>query len=442
MDDRPNVLMIHCHDLGRFLHCYGFEAVHTPQLDAFASRGVLFERCFCTAPQCSPSRASLFTGRYPHANGVMGLCHGGFQWDLNPDEIHMARILKDSGYSTYAAGIVHETGSAPGDLGYEEHAPGALAESVADATIDRLNKVAGQERPFFIAAGFLEPHRLPGPDPEADFTFLGSHIQAENPEQVDLPGFLRDTPGSRQEVAELQAAVRHVDTQFGRILKALHDLNLQDNTLVIFTTDHGYALPRAKCSLYDPGIGVALIMRLPFRKEFSGGRQENLLMSNVDVLPTLLDLLDIERPFRIQGISMVPALEGRSLPPREEIFAEITWHDYYDPRRCIRTEDHKLILNFSTAPAFMDPSQSWRPRSDVAVPANRALSYTKPVELYDLNEDPWELNNLASEQPLVAIRGELTGRLRLFLEQTADPVLRGAVTPPRHYQVLDLLNIS
>jgi arylsulfatase A-like enzyme len=163
------------------------------------------------------------------------------------------------------------------------------------------------------------------------------------------------------------------------------------------------------------------------------------MISNIDVLPTLLELLEIPTPESIQGRSFCPLLMGNPYQPRREIFGEITYHDYYDPRRAIRTETHKLILNFSAAPFFMDPSQSWRPRSDTVFPLNHAFAYHPHVELYDLQTDPWELNNLAESASHAEIRQELMTRLKENLIATSDPILKGAVTSPMHRKVLEIL---
>ena len=254
-----------------------------------------------------------------------------------------------------------------------------------------------------------------------------------------MPGYLRDTAGTRQDLAGLQGSVRHVDAQAGRLLAVLDDLGLAGNTLVIFTTDHGIAMPRAKCSLYDPGIGIALMLRLPARAGWHGGITHDALISNVDYLPSILDLLGLPIPANVQGRSFVALLDGREASPRDEIFAEMTYHDYYDPRRCIRTRTHKLIVNFTTAPYFMDPSQSWRPRADTLVPENHAMAYHDHVELYDLRDDPWELSDLAGLPEHAGTVRELLARLYRHLVDSGDPILAGAVTAPHHRTAQALL---
>lgn len=443
---RPNILLVHSHDLGQFLHCYGVETVHTPNLDALAAEGVRFSRSFCTNPGCSPSRASLFTGRWPHSNGVMGLCHANFAWDLNPDEQHLAQLLRDSGYSTTAVGVIHETASGFQRCGYERHLRPATAVAATDAAVQVLDELRTQAgKPFFLSVGFIEPHRLPYKEPDwlgslpGDSSFPGPALGLDDSLGVEIPGYLRDTPGTRRELAGLQGAVQHVDAQFGRLMAKLKDAGLENNTLVIFTTDHGIAMPRSKCTLYEPGVQVALLLRLPNRKGWHNGIVYDQMVSNIDYLPTILDLVGVSIPKSAQGRSFARLLDGKPYQPRREIFTELTYHNYYDPRRAIRTEAHKLIVNFTTAPAMMDDSQCWRPPSDVRTPANPANAYHPDVELYDLAVDPWEQNDVAQQPAYAAVCRDLLERLHRHLVETSDPILEGAVTSPQHRRAVEVL---
>jgi len=430
---RPNVLFLHCHDLGQHLHCYGVDGVQSPNLDRLAAEGVLFENHFATAPQCSPSRASLFTGRYPHSNGVMGLTHADFAWDLNPGERHAGQILAAAGYACAGVGVIHETRSGGKRCGFVDYSPVSTAKEMADTVIERLKEFARlADKPFYLQAGCVEPHRLPQADGTADQGFLGGRLAADTSRGVTVPPYLRDTEGTRTELAELQGAIRHMDEHMGRVLAALRELGLEENTLVVFATDHGIAMPRAKCSLYEPGLRTAFILRYPRREGWHGGIRHKQMVSNIDCLPAILDLAGVPIPAALQGRSLAPLLDGRSYTERDRIFGEITWHDYYDPRRSIRTGDHKLIVNFSSAPAFMDPSQSWRPRADTVVPANHALAYHPAYEFYDLTGDPWEQKDVSKESAYAPVIEQLRKELAAHLQSTRDPILNGAVTGPLH----------
>lgn len=438
---RPNVLVVHCHDLGRFLGCYGIGTVQTPQIDRFAAEGVRFEQTFCTAPQCSPSRASLFTGRYPHANGVMGLTHANFAWDLHPGEQHIAQRLKALGYRTACVGIRHESRSAPERSGFDTAEGPSRAVGATDRAIARLETLAQDKAaPFYMQVGYFEPHRVPGRNDTDVMGFVGDDMEPDDTLGVTIPGYLRDTPGTRQELAELQGSVRHMDGEFGRLMAALERLGLAENTLTLFTTDHGIAMPRAKCSLYDPGLEVAFIVRYPSRAGWHGGHTVPHLVSNLDFVPTVLELAGAPGDPAIQGQSFAPLLDGRPYTPRPAVFGEITYHDYYDPRRSVRTADHKLIVNFSSSYFFMDPSQSWRPRSDTVVPDQPARAYHDHVELYDLREDPWELRNVADVEAYRDAKQDLLNRLAGHLHESGDPILRGAVTSPMHETALQILD--
>ncbi|NLE58985.1 MAG: sulfatase [Planctomycetes bacterium] len=440
---RPNIVVFHCHDLGQFLRCYGVKSVQTPNLDRFAAQGVRFARSFCTQPGCSPSRASLFTGRYPHNNGVMGLTHANFAWDLHPAEKHLAQFLKEAGYATVAVGVIHETRCGAKRCGYDKHINKAKAAEGTTAAIEQLRQLAAGKLPFYLYAGFIEPHRLPYPkgpgQPVGGHGFPGPHLKPDSTLGVDVPGYLRDTPGTREELAGLQGAVRHVDEQFGRWMQAIKELGLEEETLVIATTDHGIAMPRAKCSVYEPGLQIALLMRHAGRKGWHGGVVRNEMVSNIDMLPTILELVGIPVPANVQGRSFAPLLDGRAYTPNAVIFGELTYHGYYDPQRSVRTETHKLIANFSAAPSFQDPSQQWRPRSDTAVPEHPASAFHPHLELYDLVKDPWEQIDLANKPECAAIRSELAGRLLRHMIETDDPLLHGAVVSPQHETTLKML---
>ena len=454
MAARSNLLLITCHDLGRFLGCYGNETVQSPALDRLAAEGVRFAQAFCTAPQCSPSRASLFTGRYPHSNGVLGLTHAQFAWDLHPDERHLGQILREAGYTTALAGVHHESRSGTAaeiaarcgmdeilaQHGMESTVPELHGDGLTDAALGWLDRVGDGERPWYLQIGYHEPHRVAARARTEDsyMGFIGDYLAPDEERGVAVPPYLQNTATAREELAELQGAVRALDAAVGRLLDGLRERGLAERTIVVFTTDHGLALPRAKCSLYDPGLETALLLRAP-GVGVAGGRVLDPLMSNVDLLPTLLDLLGVPVPENVQGRSVAPALTGGAFTAREAIFGEMTYHDYYDPRRCVRTARHKLIVNFTAAPGFMDPSQSWRPRTTTVVPAEPALDYHPLLELYDLATDPHEWRNLAADPDHATIRAELLARLAGWMRETGDPLLAGAVTPPLHRMALAAL---
>ena len=434
-----NILLLHCHDLGRHLGCYGNPTVDTPNLDRLAARGVLLENHFCTAPQCSPSRAALFTGKYPHRTGVMGLTHAGFAWEMDDDTKHVAQILGGHGWRCHAVGIVHESRAGATRCGFATHRRNALADSMADETIGLLRELGQSSAPFYIQAGCGEPHRIADPDPTRDQGFGGGRIPPDTSLGLAIPPWLRDTPGTRAEIAELQGAIRHMDLAMGRILDFLDSSPVGADTAVVFTTDHGLALPRAKCSLYEPGLHAACILRVPGRPGWSDGKRLDSMIENIDIAPTLLELAGLPAPKDIDGRSFAPAVDGKPYRARTHVHGEITWHDYYDPRRSIRDSRHKLIVNFSSAYSFMDPSQSWRPRCDTKVPANHAHSYHVPVELYDLANDPWEQRNVANDPAFATVLDALRTRLLDHLRRSHDPILRGAVTPPAHHAALRFL---
>jgi arylsulfatase A-like enzyme len=418
--NRPNILFIITHDTGRHLGCYG-RGAPSPNLDKLAEEGVKFTQAFCTAPQCSPSRASVLTGLMPHRHGLIGLAHRGFR--LRNDVSLLPKLLSQAGYSTHLFGLQHETTwDRVGELGYQHvHRPDGLScLKVTPLLLDFLSKEPPQ--PFFASVGFTETHR---PFPKLEQT----------PPQVKVPPFLPDEPDVRHDVAELNEAVRRVDESVGQIVEALKKHRLWDNTLLIFTTDHGIAFPGAKATLFDPGIEIALIMHGP--DEFSGGKVIDAMVSNADLMPTLCEVAGVEPPTDIDGKSLLPLVRGEVAKLHERIFVELTYHAAYDPMRGVRTERFKYIRSFADRPFWLPPNvdngltKDWYKRNRPEV-----FKTPRPKEmLFDLQSDPLEQNNLVGKPEFEPVLNELRATLDRWMEATDDPIRLGHVRPPKGARV-------
>lgn len=413
--------MIICHDLGTRLSCYG-APVRTPTIDGLAADGVRFDRYFCTAPQCSPSRASIITGRHPHEHGVMGLIGRG--WELAGDAVTLPKTLAAAGYDTWLFGFQHEhhdpsvLGYAHDPVGYSQgEVPKIMAASVTPYVCEFLRSRAddGSGTPWFASVGFFETHV---PFHDAPAVTEGSR---------PLP-FLPDTPAVRRDVSGLDASVMEVDRCVADIVRALAQSGLDEDTLLVFTTDHGIPFARAKCSLYDPGIHTALIARWPRR--FATGRVVSELLSNVDLMPTLLGLAGIEVPASVSGTSFAPLLVGGRFEPREAIYAALSWHSIYNPMRCMRTNRYKVIWNPEPQPNNVQPRDFWE---SSASGAELRPFFAQPPgewELYDLAADPHERLNRFSFGPMRELAAQMRDELVSWLASRADPILDGPIAAP------------
>lgn len=390
------------HDIGRHLRCYGRKSVVSPNLDALAADGVRFANAFATAPQCSPSRASLATGMYPHSNGVMGLAHRGFDWELAVP--HAAAIFAAGGFESHLFVGQHVT-PRPDRLGF--------AEIHGDATLSEVLARAGDKR-LYIEVNFDETHR---PYPPA----------GKAPADLEVPPYLPDTPEAREEMTAVQQSITAMDAAVGRFLEELDRAGRARDAFVVFTTDHGLAMPRAKCTLYDPGIEVALIARWP-GGGLSGGRVQQEMVSNIDVLPTLLSAAGVPLSEGVQGQELT---EGR-----DTIFAEKTFHSYYDPMRCVRTRRHKFIRNFESSFAVEVPGDIQAGPIFRADPLRYSRDRPSLIELYDLEKDPVEIENLAGRPEVATIQNDLSDRLWHWMRETNDPLLEGPIPSPYYRRAM------
>jgi arylsulfatase A-like enzyme len=336
---------------------------------------------------------------------VLGLAHHGFDWEL--DVAHVASLLSAAGFEAHLFGGQHVT-LHPDTLGFKSVSRKASGSAIEDLlrSKDRL----------YIEINFDETHR-PYPEPPAGAT-------------VEVPGFLPDIPEARSELAALQQTIEHMDAAAGRALEALDRSGRADDAIVVFTTDHGLAMPRAKCTLYDPGIEVALMMRWP-AGGLRGNRSE--MVSNIDVMPTLLEAAGVAIPEGVQGRSVLSEGAGR-----DAIFAEKTFHSYYDPMRCIRTSRHKYIRNFETAFAVEVPGDIQAGAIFRSDPSRYSADRPHVVELYDLAADPLEKTNLAGREDVRDVEQELSERLWEWMRETDDPLLKGPVVSPRYRLAMEV----
>jgi N-sulfoglucosamine sulfohydrolase len=407
----PNILYIHSHDTGRYIQPYG-HAMPTPNLQQLAEEGVLFRQAFCANPTCSPSRASLLTGQYPHNNGMLGLAHRGFS--LNDYSQHIVHALRKAGYVSALAGIQHiaHGGDPARTIGYDK--------LLGDRTVAHEHAAAflddAPPQPFFLSVGFAETHREFPAEPDI------------NPNYCLPPAPLPDTPATREDMARYTTSARILDEKMNMVFEALDRNDLTGNTLVICTTDHGLAFPGMKCNLTDHGIGVMLIMRGP--GGFAGGKAIDAMVSHLDLFPTICDLVGIEKPAWLQGTSIKPLITGAVESIHEEIFAEVNYHAAYEPQRAVRTRRWKYIRRYDGRDRPVLPNCDDSLSKDVWV--NHGWRGLPPPEemLFDLVFDPNEASNRVHDPRCADVLAEMRARLDRWMQTTDDPLLAHGGTVP------------
>jgi N-sulfoglucosamine sulfohydrolase len=322
--------------------------------------------------------------------------------------------LREQGYHSVLIGEQHIS-KEPEVIGYDRvfKFGKPRASDVAPITIDVLRTI---EQPFFLSVGFFETHR-------------GFFAPARGEERyVAPPGNLPNTPATRADFAAFRASARSLDDGVGAVLDALEELGLADDTLVICTTDHGIAFPGWKTTMTDRGTGVMLILRGP--GGFDGGKTTDALVSQIDLYPTICDLLEIERPPWLQGASLLPIASGAAEEIHDAVFAEGTYHVAYEPQRAIRTRRWKYIRRFGDRALPVPANTDDSPSKDVWLHNGWLDDPIDFEQLYDLVSDPNESHNLASDPARGEVLDDLRARLEQWMRETGDPLLDGPVAPP------------
>jgi len=431
-NERPNVLMFMLHDLGDHLGCYGHETVESPNVDGLAERGARLGSYFTAAPECTPSRAGMFTGQFTHQNGLMGLCHRG--WEFNSDAKHLAQYLAEGGYETHLFGLQHETSGNPERLGYlHAHSQDdKSAPIVCQAAIDFVEQTAEGDAPFFAHVGFFDVHRAWNEDTDID------------PDTIGVPPYLPDNSEVRRDLTHFHQNIKDTDHAIGGVLDAIERSDIANNTVIIFTTDHGCPFPRAKSTYYDPGISIPLVI---FRAgHFEGGDVHDALLSNLDFMPTILEICGCDVPDGIEGRSFLPVLEGQDAVGRTAVFGALYYDAFYDPIHCVRTRTHKYVRSFAVTAEDVEGADpevlakhktgTWIRADDSDVQRSLAWQsmlgdYEKPPpeELYDLAADPLERNNLAEDPASASVLEEMRDLMQEMMVRSSSPLLNGHVSP-------------
>lgn len=444
--ERPNVLFLLSDDQRPdTIHALGNSVIQTPNLDRLIREGTTFVRAVASYPLCVPSRAEMLTGATSFRSGVLPQQGGR----LDPSLETWAEAMREAGYHTWYVGKWHTSGR-PSDHGYEEtrglFASGGgkptvpkdvhgrevtgyrgwvfqtdagktfpdrgvgltpdISNRIADAAIDFIARKP--ERPFFLHVNFTAPH-----DP---LLVPPGYEDMYRPEAMPLPANFRPlhpfdhgnfwgrdeqllpwprTPADvRADLAAYYAVISHLDASIGRILKALEETDQLERTLIIFASDHGLAIGshglRGKQNMYEHTIGVPLILRGP---AIPRGRRTKAQVYLRDLFPTTCELTGVPIPESVQGTSFAPILSGTKAASYRYVFGL-----YEDSQRMVRGERYKLIEY---------------PRIE-------------RTQLFDLEKDPWELNNLADNPAYASTVQELRAALRAWQREMRDPLVKGA----------------
>lgn len=428
---QPNILFLLSDDHSYpFLSCYGDANVKTPALDQLAADGMKFHRFFTTAPQCVPARASFLTGRSPVAARITR-----FSSPLAREEITFPEVLREKagyfvgvcGRSYHLDGSGQRGGEEIGELlgkhglrTFEERFDFVKTGSDTTAAIQMTEFLDQKpaEKPFCLWVNFSDPHH-PWNAPASD---------RPDPATLKLPACWPDLPGVRAQLADYCAEVNRVDRSVKAILDLLEDRGFASNTIVVFAGDNGAALPHGKGSLYDPGSNVPFLLRWP--GVVKPGGESRALLSGEDLAPTLLASVGVPARAKMNGESFLPLLKGQPHTPRRHIFIERGPHGSapvtvnmsnsgYDLGRAVRSDRYKFIYNCTPwlpyAPVDSAGGAAWTQMKAAngegrLAPGLTATYFTTPrpvYELYDLESDPSELNNLSGKPELAAVERAL-----------------------------------
>ena len=404
----------------------------TPNLDRFAAEGVCFQRAHVNAAICQPSRAILGTGLYGHNSGAMGFMNA------REEVPTVIELFKNEGYLTGVLGKVgHSTPNnrAQWDFVFDqgELGNGRNPDIYYERCRDFFNRCNEEKKPFYFMVNSHDPHR-PYQEPERLSKGAKEPSRMYTAEEAAVPGFVADLPKVREEVSCYQNSARRLDDTFGRTMQALRESGREGNTLVMFLSDNGIALPFAKCNVYLASTRTPWMARWPGHIA-PGTVDTEHFISGVDYLPTILEAAGIQVPERRDGFSFLPLLAGKAQTGRDRVFTQIDSKAGGEsvPMRCVQDSNYGYIFN-----AWSDGVWWYRnnnegmtmlamekaAETDAAMAVRvKTYRYRTVEELYDLAHDPDCLVNLVDMPEHRKVLDQMRTTLKHWMQETGDPLL-------------------
>ncbi len=474
-----NIIFVVTDDEGQTLGCYGDPVAVTPAVDALAQDGTMFVNAFATTASCSASRSVIMSGLHNHKNGQYGHQHHYHKFASFHNVVSLAlpRVLTGAGYRTAHIGKYHV---APEEVYHFEtylRGNGRNAVEMAEKCRQFVTDT-DDDRPFFLYFATTDPHRGGGIDKTSqrelkpdlfgnkpnDFAYPGVDEVFYDPADVPVPAFLPDTPETREELAQYYQSCSRIDQGLGTLIEILKRADLYDKTLIVFTSDHGVAFSGAKTSVFEPGLRVPFVVRNPYQE--NRGVVTQALISHIDITPSLLDFaggLDSRtngpknwidpdvywkergealrenrnggHQFRgYHGKSWVPILGDPSAEHWDTVTASHTFHEIqmYYPMRVVRDKQYKLIWNIAHGLPYPFASDLWAAsswqaqfRKGLDAPYGKKTVgqyiHRPKFELYDIQKDPDEANNLAEDPQYAEVLTRYQQKLKAFQKEMDDP---------------------
>ncbi|WP_018474112.1 sulfatase family protein [Echinicola pacifica] len=445
----PNIIFILTDDQGAHLSALGTKGLQTPNLDQLAHEGVLFTNSFASVASCSPSRSSIMTGMYPHANGhwrntvTPRLSDADQEFGRQSSTVDkvgvheyvqtLPEVLKANNYYTAITQKFHM--SPPWKFPYSDRNPVSNdPEEFRKVIAQFIEDSETGNQPFFIQANISPPHR------NFDHHMSKFPQYMADPDDIEVPAYLPDTPEMRKDLSKYFGCIQLADACVGAIVELLQEKGIYEETLIIYTSDQGEPYHRAKASPYYAGMHVPLIARGP---EILQNIVQDELISHIDIMPTILDYAGLPIPSTVQGSSLLGILENKvnTGPQRQYIFAEHNSHgppraEHY-PSRAVFDGQFYYILNLMPdkdylLPADLQEQKVWGNQSYTATEhaeelfpeqyaALRMLESGRPAEeLYNMNTDPGQLNNLAQDKDYESKLEELRSAMKEWRKNSGD----------------------